>query len=95
MLPIRVSARADRSREAIALWYEAKSLGLGLEFDRAVDELLSSLSRTPKLGRPYDGDAVRKCTLPRPWPYYVIYQIRERDIVILVIHGSKQDEPEI
>jgi plasmid stabilization system protein ParE len=95
MLSIRVSARADRSREAVVLWYEAKRLGLGLEFDHAFEELLESIRRSPKLGRPYDGDEVRKCTLPRPWPYYVIYKIREQDIVVLVIHGSRQDEPQL
>jgi plasmid stabilization system protein ParE len=102
MLPVVVSDRADAKRQQIAVWYDDQKEDLGGRFLDALNRTLFQISKSPLVGRcfevrgrPYDGERVRRTLFTGSWPYYTIYRIREHDIVVLVIHGSKEDEPEL
>jgi plasmid stabilization system protein ParE len=102
MLPVVVSDHADAKRQQIAVWYDDQNEGLGSRFLDALNRTLYQISTSPLpgrffevRGRPFDGERVRRMLFPGSWPYYIIYRIRELDIVVLVIHGSKEDEPEL
>ena len=80
----------DASEEAgIAIFhYESICLGLGESFAKAVNKCLDQILANPRLyPRLVQGHAnreVRSCLLER-FPYSVIYEILETEIVILAI----------
>ncbi len=97
---------ADSARLAIALYYDAEA---GSDrADRFLDAVANTallLSDNPYLGRVYeengvvyDGVYVRRIALSPDdkgsrYPYYFIYRIREQQVLVLRIHGDRQDDP--
>jgi plasmid stabilization system protein ParE len=83
----RPEARAE-VREARD-WYEAQSVGLGLEFARAVDAMLSTIRRTPAL-YPVVVGAARRALLRR-FPYQIIYEATAEEIVVVACFHHRRD----
>jgi len=68
--------------DAIA-FYETCREGLGLRFSNEVKATLDRISRRPT-SWPQISDNTRRC-LTRRFPYGVIYEIRENDILIIAV----------
>ena len=91
MLKLFVRHAARDEIAAAFSWYEARAVGLGHEYLRAVRVAFAALSRTPELGSLVLDD-VRHLPLAR-FPY-VIYYVIERDglSVLAVVHGRRSPE---
>ncbi len=70
-------------------WYEAKALGLGSEFIRAVDVCLSAIGRNP-LAYPIIHKQVRRALIRR-FPYGIFYTVEQDTVFILACFHSKRD----
>lgn len=66
-----------------AAWYERQQKDLGKRFLASVQEAINRISVNPALYPFVDRD-VRRC-LAKTFPYGVVYQIREKDIVIFAV----------
>ena len=86
-LVFRPEARAE-VREARA-WYEAQSPGLGLEFARAVEAVLATISRTPAFYPVVDG-ATRRALLRR-FPYQIIYEATANELLVIACFHHRRD----
>ena len=74
--------------EAIA-YYNAQSPGLGDEFLLEVIAGLHRIKSFPKAWHPYTSNT-RRC-LTRRFPYGVVYQILESEIVVIaLVHSSRK-----
>ncbi|GLC24615.1 type II toxin-antitoxin system RelE/ParE family toxin [Roseisolibacter agri] len=83
---VRRAARADIA-EAFQ-WYEARSMGLGHEFLRAVRMAFVAITRAPEQA-PLVVEDIRKLPLRR-FPYVVYFVVLPRGISVLaVIHGRR------
>ncbi|SRR6266545_209823 len=83
---VRKAARADIA-EAFR-WYEARSVGLGHEFLRAVRVGLREIERAP-LQFPIAVDDIRKVRLRR-FPYLIYFVVFPNHLsVIAVTHGRR------
>ena len=77
----------EELREA-TLWYEAKERGLGMEFIRAFEAIITNLERNPRL-YPAIYKAARRAVMRR-FPYSVIHVVSGDEIlVVFVIHGKR------
>ena len=86
-LVIRRKARVDFD-EAFD-WYEQQRAGLGVEFAERVQVVFNSISAMPELHATVYRD-VRKA-LVRPFPYSVIYRIRNNRVIVLAVFHNKRD----
>ena len=85
---IRISGRAVREIGEARDWYEARSLGLGGEFESALEQQLKRLEQTPELYAEVV-TGVRRALLPR-LPYGVFFVIRGDLVHLLaVIHNVR------
>lgn len=97
---------ADRNRLEIALYYDIEAgTDRADRFLDAVENTALLLQENPYLGRVYeengvvyDGEHVRRIALNPDdkgsrYPYYFIYRIQEQRVLVLRIHGDRQDEP--
>ena len=84
-LVVRPLAEADLD-EAFA-WYETRSVSLGVDFLRAVDECLNAIAATP-LAYPVVYRGARRALLRR-FPYAVLYvQANDHIEVLACAHTS-------
>ena len=75
------------------LWYEEQSLGLGIEFLRCVEAVLTSIQRTPQL-YPIVYEAYRRA-LVRRFPFAIFFEHEDSTdqcIVYSVFHCSQNPE---
>ena len=86
-LVIRRAARDD-FHEAFD-WYERQRPGLGAEFADRVQTIFDSIAAMPELRAPVYRD-VRQ-TLVKPFPYSVVYRIRNNRVVVLAVFHNKRD----
>jgi plasmid stabilization system protein ParE len=86
-LVLRGAARADFN-EAFD-WYERQRPGLGIDFAERVQAVFDSISAMPELHAPVHRD-VRKAVV-KPYPYSVIYRIRDNQVTVLAVFHSKRD----
>jgi plasmid stabilization system protein ParE len=70
-------------------WYEARVMGLGEEFLRAVEACLASIQRGPQL-YPVIHKDIRRALL-RKFPHAVYYIFNEKEIVILACFHARRD----
>lgn len=66
---------------AAQAWYEARSVGLGFEFARAVDAAVTRALRTP-LAFPCI-EAKFRHVVTRKFPYSIVYYASEAELVIV------------
>lgn len=74
-------------------WYEHKRIGLGARFSYAVSEQTELLIRAPELYRIHYRD-IRRCAV-RNFPYEIFYRVAGETVVILAVHGVRQDPQKI
>ena len=85
---LKISGRAVREIGEARDWYEARSLGLGSEFESALELQLRRLEQTPELYAEIV-TGVRRALLPR-FPYGVFFVIRGDLVYLLaVIHNVR------
>ena len=70
-------------------WYEARSLGLGLEFARAVDGALAVVLRMPE-AFPLLRPDMRHVVLRR-FPYSLLYAYDHDEVIVLTVHHHKRE----
>ena len=80
---------AESEIDEAAGWYEARSPGLGLEFLRAVDAVLSAIRRKPDQYPIVHRDA-RRAVLRR-FPYSVLYSSGEDRVTVHAVFHFRRD----
>ncbi|MBX3244838.1 MAG: type II toxin-antitoxin system RelE/ParE family toxin [Acidobacteria bacterium] len=74
--------------EAIS-YYERSSPGVGLRFSREVYATIKRVLESPNAW-PHITENTRRC-LARRFPYSVVYEVREQDVLIIAIaHASRE-----
>lgn len=72
-----------------AIYYETKQEGLGYKFSESIDEILDLISKNPyTYQRKYKH--YREAVL-KVFPYTVIYEIKENEIIINAIFHTKRN----
>jgi plasmid stabilization system protein ParE len=87
-----IRPEADAEVTEAARWYEERRQGLGGEFLDTFGEVTSKIRRNPQLHALIYLDA-RRALLHR-FPYSVIYEIHDREIVILACFHESRDPRE-
>jgi toxin ParE1/3/4 len=70
-------------------WYEKQRIGLGDDFERAVEAAVEKLSENPASYQTVHGDT-RRILLTR-FPYGIFYIIEGTDVIILAVMHAKRD----
>lgn len=87
-LPVTFHRAASAEFIEASAWYEAKRVGLALEFMAEIDRCVSAASEHPLQFPVVRGDVRR--VLARHFPYCVYFRAEDRRIVVLaVFHGSR------
>ncbi|MBI3678327.1 MAG: type II toxin-antitoxin system RelE/ParE family toxin [Proteobacteria bacterium] len=87
-MQIRFRPEAETELLDAVDWYEARARGLGAEFLRALDAVLSAIDRYPE-SYPIVFDNLRRAVLRR-FPYSVIYTLADKEILIVACtHGAR------
>ncbi len=87
---MRIAFRPEAERELLQAqaWYEARAVGLGFEFARAIDGAISRIARTPRafpfIAMPFQH------VIARRFPYSVIYHFNGTDVLIVAIHHHRR-----
>jgi plasmid stabilization system protein ParE len=90
-LPIFFRPAAQEEFEEAARWYETQRAGLGANFIRAVEAVVSTIAQSPERYPVAEGD-VRYALVSR-FPYSVYYRVRtDRISVLAVFHTSRNPE---
>ena len=83
MKSARFHAEAQVELFAESQYYEERSAGLGRLFIEAVESAVRLASTFPEAGSPYRYGTRR--VFPKRFPFSVVYQVLENEIVILAI----------
>jgi plasmid stabilization system protein ParE len=87
-----IQREADSELTEAAQWYEERRRGLGGEFLDEYAELTARLRRNPYLFARILGEARR--ALFHRFPYSLIYEIHDREVVILACFHEHRDPKE-
>lgn len=79
LLAFRPEAQAELL-EAQA-WYEARAVGLGLEFAHAVDAAVTKALRTPLAFPRLEGEF--RHVITRKFPYSIIYHVSQSELLVV------------
>jgi plasmid stabilization system protein ParE len=89
----RLHEAADAELLEAAKWYDAKESGLGEQFvdeyQKAIERILQSPTRFPKLETVRTKRTIRRCLVKR-FPYYVAYEIVGDLVTVLAIAHTKR-----
>jgi plasmid stabilization system protein ParE len=88
MRPLIVRADAEADIEEAFRWYEEQSPGLGAEFVRAVDAVLSAIEREPELHAENFKRARR--VLLRRFPYAIYFVVHPQSIDVLACMHTRR-----
>lgn len=88
---MRVVLRPEARREIAEAqaWYEARAVGLGFEFVRAVDAAIGKASRMPLAFPSIDADL--RHVLLRRFPYSVVYHALAAELVVVACFHHRRD----
>ncbi len=87
--PLVVHADAEAEVEEAASWYEARRVGLGLEFVAAIDRALADIAERPE-SFPVWAPPWRRVVLQR-FPFVVYFELEvERVVVMAVAHARRR-----
>jgi plasmid stabilization system protein ParE len=92
-MTLRVLEKAHQEMREAARWYEDKRLELGYDFVEAVEEAYESIMQFPRrFVRVNIGDPDREIRrgLLRRFPYAVVFEIREDEIIVIAIAHAKR-----
>jgi len=88
---VRLSSAAITDSNTAFNWYEDERDGLGEELAQELEHALSLIREHPEVGGVAWGQYRR--AVRRWFPYSVIYQVSERDaVVVAVFHASRDPE---
>jgi plasmid stabilization system protein ParE len=87
-----IRPEADAEVDEAARWYEERRQGLGEEFLDTFLEVTANVKRNPYLYAPVLGEARR--ALLHQFPYSVIYEIHENEVVVLACFHERRDPKE-
>ena len=88
-MALRVVFRPQAEDEALEVrqWYESRRAGLGQEFGRAMDVVVTRIATSP-LTFPRVHSETRRAVLAR-FPYAIYFRVAEDAVVVLAIHGRQ------
>jgi plasmid stabilization system protein ParE len=86
---ILVRPEAEAEVQQAFDWYEEQSEGLGLEFLRAIEACLSSITRNPFAYTVAKAPNVRR-TVVRRFPYALFYLVDDEAIVVIAVFNVKR-----
>jgi plasmid stabilization system protein ParE len=86
---LRIKPSAEIDLEDAFYFYEHKQSGLGARFLSAVEDSYSKILERPNMYREIAPDVRRGPT--RTFPYWVLYTIEAKEILILGVVDSRQD----
>jgi plasmid stabilization system protein ParE len=92
-LPLRISEEAAVEMTEAARWYETHRMGLGTEFLNAVDQAVTGIAETPRMGSLVPGttdQAIRRRPVRR-FPYHVVYLgLPDRIQILAIAHDRRR-----
>jgi toxin ParE1/3/4 len=89
-LVVRAEAEADIADAA--LWYEARALGLGLEFVEEVGIAVRRATETPLMFTLLRFRPEVRRVLTRRFPYRIFFVVRDDAVVVFaVMHAARHD----
>ena len=88
-LPLVLGRKARADFDEAFDWYEQQRTGLGVEFAERVQSVFDRIASTPEI-HPLVYRDVRKASV-RPFPYAVIYRIRNDRVVVLAVFHDKRN----
>ncbi|MCE9534220.1 MAG: type II toxin-antitoxin system RelE/ParE family toxin [Planctomycetes bacterium] len=92
MKPVIFYSEAEAELEEASDYYDMRRLGLGAEFETAVEEAVSRVSQTPRAFAAHGDQGLREC-LVRRFPYTVYFFERDADIwIAAVAHQSRKPD---
>lgn len=88
-MPPRLVFRPEAEDEVLEArqWYERRRSGLGQEFGRAIDEVVSRIVENPLAFQRVHKET-RRAVLSR-FPYVGYYRLAGEDIVVQAVHGRQ------
>jgi plasmid stabilization system protein ParE len=89
MLPVVLSPEARAEFDEAFDWYEQQRAGLGVDFVARVQEVFDRISDSPEFYEQVFLN-VRRGIVHR-FPYLVLYQIEENQVLVLAVFHSKRD----
>jgi plasmid stabilization system protein ParE len=89
MRELRVSPATEEDMLTAALWYEARSAGLGLDFIRSADAALAAIARSPHR-YPVVLRQVRR-VLMRRFPYAIYFVSENRTVEVIACMHVRRD----
>ncbi|MFZ2392199.1 type II toxin-antitoxin system RelE/ParE family toxin [Rhodoferax sp.] len=81
--PLRFHGEALEELTAGAVYYEAKSSGLGARFASEVEAATHIAAEFPEMGAPFKHGTRR--VFPKKFPFSVVYRIQADEIVVLAV----------
>ena len=81
--PLRFHGEALEELTAGAVYYEAKSSGLGARFASKVEAATHIAAEFPEMGAPFKHGTRR--VFPKKFPFSVVYRIQADEIVVLAV----------
>ena len=82
-MEIRLLSAAQRDLDESYLYYEVQLQHLGVEFLQEILQTFKRIKLNPDAWSPFS-ERTRRCLVNR-FPYGVIYQVRENEILIIAI----------
>lgn len=86
---LRIKPSAEIDLEDAFYFYEHKQTGLGSRFLTAIENAYSQILERPLIYREISPDIRRGPT--RIFPYWVLYTVEAREVVVLGVVDSRQD----
>ena len=81
--PLRFHSAALEELTAEAVYYEAKSKGLGTRFASEVEAATRIATEFPEMGAPFKYGTRR--VFPKKFPFSVVYRIEANEIIVLAV----------
>ena len=70
-------------------WYYERGTTLASDFENEIDRGIRLISQNPLRWRKFDAE--RRSFLVRKFPYSIIYELHDKDVVVLAIaHGKRR-----
>jgi len=91
--PVRIGAGAQADMAEASRWYDARQVGLGVDFLRSVGRVIARIEGAPRTGSRVPGvlDADIRRVLVRRFPYHVVYvELPDRAQILAIAHHRRR-----
>jgi len=92
-LSLRISEEAAAEMAEAARWYDSHRKGLGTEFLDTVDQAVTRIAETPRMGSPVPAisDQTIRRRPVRRFPYHVVYlEFPDRLQILAIAHDRRR-----